>query len=433
MRISGPIKSFFANLSSKSESIRFHGIVVAIGTLVVSFVDFSPLGKLIETRVELPLSFHTRENLNQSPILDPRIKILAMDDNSVLQLGNTEVSLLQWSKLISAITANNPRAIVVDKVFGHIFTETDRIADLKNSIDSAGNVSLGSFLSKTTIQRRTPLDLNNKQYNLEPMLEGIADAPEWLEISRGVVFGPDSRLGTGHRVGQINDFGDGYIAPIIRVGDDTVVPHLAISAFDNVRIKKSTIEVNGHIIPIDSRGLIPANFPSVTHLYSRTKALAPFVLKAEAGIPIASIGPEDIVLIMPLHYSGNFDVRSTPVGQISGGYYHAAVINSALTGKWLAPAGSWRFTGYFLFACLGVFLGVSLRHIFFAVSLSFSILGISALSLLLFSFADQIFPWFLTATSFSIAAISSFAHRARVEELKSVRLKSALKGLVSDT
>ena len=423
-------QKIFSRLASRE--LRTLGVFVGIASGLVAAIDLSPIGRLVETRVELPISFQVREKLGRAPALDPKIKILALDDSSVVQLQNTEISMKQWSALITGISNANPRAVVIDKVFGHMFEESSDVDSFIGSLSTSRRVVVGSFLSRTRVPQRVPLDLSASQFQLRSFLADESIDPNWLRQRPGIFFGPDARLAKHVGIGQINDFDDGYIAPVIRTSDDAIVPHLSLAAFDSLKIHKNGLLVNGVAIPVDSRGLSPINFPALSQLYLRTKTIAPFVKKTSIGATITSITEGDIVLIMPLHYTGNFDVRSTPIGNISGGYYHAALINSALTGNWLSPAGGTRFVSYVGFAILGVLLGLSLRHVFFALTLVLSIGAIGATSVALFSFGDQIFPWFLSGNAFGIAAIATFAHRARSEELKAVRLRGALKGLVSD-
>ncbi len=391
---------------------------------------FSP-GAYLRDAVEQPLRFELRARLGKAPALDSRLKILAFDDASVHALRRTEMLAPDWSRLVRRLARAKPAAILIDKVFGLSFEADAALAELAQANLAAGNVIAGSFASRAATAP-TPLALE-KPYNQIAKLAADPRDAAWLSISGGVPQGPLPVLRRSFDfIGHINDQGGGFVAPFLRVDHERVMPHIAFGAAKSIGLDADGPLIDGRRVPVDERGLLAADFPALATLQSRTQSLAKLVLPdaPEAG-PIG-IDKGDYVVIVPLYYSGNTDFRATPIGAVPGVFYHVAVMNSVLAGRWLVPARELALALLPLLAALGLWLGFALRPLFVPLVAVAAAGGIALASHAAFIFAGALVPWASPTAAFLGAAAFGVARRGREGELKATALRSALKGLISD-
>jgi class 3 adenylate cyclase len=145
---------------------------------------------------------------------------------------------------------------------------------------------------------------------------------------------------------------------------------------------------------------------------------------------LATLAADDVVVLLPLMYVGNSDVKFTPIGDLPGGFLVASSINSVLTGEWLKPvAGGDALV--ILLALLGVVLGVNFGVAAFWVTLVGGVATGVLASLALFAYVGVIVPWLFPLAAFIGAGVTVFAEKTRIGEKKVLALRQALEGAVA--
>ena len=76
-------------------------LLAGLLSLIFLALYFTPVQDYISKQVSRPLEFRFRAWVGQSPVLDPRIKIFAFDDQTVSYLGYHDLTLDGWQKLAS--------------------------------------------------------------------------------------------------------------------------------------------------------------------------------------------------------------------------------------------------------------------------------------------------------------------------------------------
>src|SRR5687767_7251439 len=75
--------------------------------------------RALERTVAEPLHFKARAAVGRAPKLAPEIKIFAVDDRAVTQLGQTELGLEVWAEFITQLAKARPKRIMIDLAFAH--------------------------------------------------------------------------------------------------------------------------------------------------------------------------------------------------------------------------------------------------------------------------------------------------------------------------
>src|SRR5690242_19730233 len=85
--------------------------------LTLSLLRVTAVGAGLKSAVVLPSLFALRAALQQTPAVDPRLKIFAYDDRSIALTGRGELEPRHWVRIVQRLSALRPRAIVIAKVF----------------------------------------------------------------------------------------------------------------------------------------------------------------------------------------------------------------------------------------------------------------------------------------------------------------------------
>lgn len=425
----------------KPNRYRLSRGIKTVGALVFAFwsmaylcVSSTRIGKQLEHQVASRLEFYVRDVLQKSPRIDPRIKIFGYDDQAVAAFGRPEMTLSDWSALITAIAARQPKIIIIDQMFGFwpAGDQKDR-EEFKNVLADYPTVAVGSFVYPFTIPSREPLRLDREEFDLENLVDRDFQTPPWLNANTLNVYGPQREIqDLVAQVGHIVYPGEGYIYPLIRVSLDRVIPHLAFSAADHIKIQPEGIYTHRQLVPTDSLGRVRVNFSPVDSYFGTTRSLKSTLHLAHEKIELTSVNPGDIVLIIPELYTGNHDVLDTPVGRIPGGFVVASVINSVVTGQWLTPISNDWIVGTLLIGLatiLGVLSGPVAFWPFFVGILVF----LTASPLLAFSYFSVTVAWFYPVIAVVFAALSAYAARISWWMLENRRLRNALKGTIPES
>jgi class 3 adenylate cyclase len=407
-------------------------------SVALTAVFESEAGEYLEARVGRPLLFKARETLGQSVPVSDRLKIYALDDAAFGMLDSWVLTMEDWVAIFKTLDKNSPRAIVVDAMFSKDILGSER-ADFDAVKELAGlrtPVVVGSFLAPQAILNRQTLDLGRAEYQLKTMLkegdEAGADAglPPMVDRQGWVAYGPSTALQAGFRgIGHITYPGFGTVAPLMRLGDGVALGHIALYAAKERRIEDGRLLLDGAIVPIGPDGLATVNFPTPKAFYAATRSIRGLVQRARNGAESEVVHEGDVVLLLPLMYTGNSDFKQTPFGSHPAGYVVAAVINSVLSGTWLKPLSHDS-----ALIALAAFAGAGLGVGFGAVAFWAALLGALALALAvaayLFAFAGIVVPWLFPTFALFATGVTVFAEKMRVSERKAQRLRAALEGAV---
>lgn len=397
------------------------------------------LGVYLESRISRPLDFRVRHWLGKDPELSNHLKIFSYDDSTFARLGKPSLTLKEWKDLFQTIAENKPRAIVIDGMFSLADTEGAELGPMLDEIRGLGvPIIIGSFYTRSKINIRKPLKLDRPEYSLARMagVSSMKDIPPGgiPEFSRAVnwhAYGPMEELQSAFtHIGHFVYRGHDKVAPMVMLEEDVALGHLSMYAAKERRIENGKLFLDGQMVPIDNNGDVIVNFLPPRTLYSANKSLRGLLRLVSENRPSESIKDKDVVLILPLMFTGNTDFQESPFGTIPGGFVIGSMLNSVITGHWIKPLGG--VSGLvFLMAALGALLGTRLRPTWFWIASS----GIGVTSLVacfwLFSWHSISVSWLFPLAAFAGTSLTVFAEKTRVGEKKAQALRFALEGAVA--
>lgn len=397
----------------------------------------SSSSEYLETKIATPINFQIRDLVGATPKQDPRLKIFVFDDHAFSEMGDPLRSVELWGDLLDGFAEKKPKMIFVDAMFSSkpaasakdLSYYFSRLEDLKVPVVT------GAFLNPSAIRFRNPLSLDDPWFNASKYLAsrdaGALSGAEWpLPINRSHLFayGPAKELEQWfHRTGHLQLFQENKVEPFIYLGNGKVLPHASMFAADNIVIQNSGITFDGRRVALDRHGSLDINFLPVKEWHMRS--LIGAIKDVKAGYKPDGVNPGDVVLILPLYFTGNTDFRPSPYGLVPGGLVFAATINSVLSGQWLQSVLATEvFVTFGIIALtlalvtlqtLGfwlVFLAMEVA-VFFSAQVAFAKFGL-------------ILPWLLPSIAWLGFALNVFILKMRSDERKVLVLKSALDGAV---
>jgi len=413
------------------QKLKVRMLIASIVATAFSILAHSNTGDKIESYLSLRLNFTVRQKLKKIPKIDPRIKIFAIDDTTTAFLSSHDLEFDVWQKVLSAIGASKPKAIIIDKIFGLVSGDRDELTKQAKLIRKNAPVYAGAFTSPLAIPKRETyryqVARRNQLANYLPKdIDFEVNHLDWFkpEIFRAYAADPSVR-GAFTGIGYINYLLDGYVDPLRRTGRDSVFPYVAFMPGET-KIQENGLISNGNHVEFDSRGRILVNMIPMLDLYQYTYQFEKPIRHALAGKPIKKIKEGDYVIILPLMYTGHSDVFDTPAGSLPGGFILAAMINSTLTGEWLTPVG---YASLFIFAATFICVGLSflsawsMGTLFPIVFLPILIVSFGTLA---FSYYGFLVPWLFPAVSCSLTGFILFYSNSKKNEIRTRQLKQAL-------
>ena len=416
---------------------------------VLLVIGFTPLGHYLEARLAHPIDFRLRELVGQSPTIDPRLKIYVLDDKSVAENDSWVMSIETWRDILKGIAAAKPKAIFIDAVFGFV-PEASResgaaaIRDIE-ALDVP--VITGAFVTPARIDGRQPLKLDGDDFRIETRLapSSIPDArlhlqirehaPQIVDATSRNVYGPMVGLERAfRRPGHINYGNDNRVAPFFEVrtdadGESRLLPHITSWLAGEQTFKDGKYFAGDRVVPVDRDGYVQVNVLPEARWFDASRRLGPVIARVADGEPITSVKADDVVLILPMMFTGHTDFAATPFGDMAGGWVLASMLNSYLTGEFLTPISQgWVLT--LLAALGGMWLAAGLRtRPYFLWSLA------ASAAFLFVAFGLFIGPgvsvsWLYPVCAFWLTGLTVFAEKSRVAERKAMTLRLALDGAV---
>jgi len=396
----------------------------------------STIGEYIDQKIRIPTDFRVRSWLSKDPEISPKLKIFAVDDRTVNWLHSASLSIPQWSSLLAAIDVQKPKLILIDKIFG---------LDEGKSKDAGGRVSdqltkintpvvVGSFIPKKELKYRSPLNLDRPEFAMNNYLTkeivtseitGVTNAPN------NIVYGPYPEMAKYVAlIGHIHYASDHRITPMYRVGKDKVLPHFGLYAANSISLTGRQFKVDDKIVPVDGRNRILVDMPQPRKLYKKTYSLMHNLKRIQEGKPFDRVSSGDIVMILPMLYTGNTDFKDSPFGPIPASFTHVSLVNSVLTGNWLWVSGSNLLMIVFCSLICGSIV-LLFGNTVSVILLSVCVVGYVAVSLMLFSYFSVSTSWWSAVSASCMSFVSLYVTKARANEQKSWMLKSAFNGSVS--
>jgi class 3 adenylate cyclase len=427
------------HLQKSSVSWRWFAVASLVWLALIIGTQESPVGAYFESRFARPIDFRVRHMLGKSVQISDRIKIYAVDDSTVGQVGSTMLTLDKWAELINLIVRNRPSAIFIDQMFT---LAVDQSGKFRAALDQARanevDVGVGAFFTPFPIKYREKLETDRVEYSLAKMLgkevgaefsddvlPPLTDRRSWFGFGPANVLRPSLSY-IGHLI--YND--DGLVSPLVRLSQGSALGHMSIYAAKERKIVDGRFYLNGTLVPLNPEGQVVVNLPHPREIMSKTKSMLGLVNLAEEGRPSSLIQPGDVVILLPLMFTGNVDFHETPFGNLPGGYLQVAMFNSVVTGEWLKPLmGGVALST--VFTMTGGLVGMYLFATPFWLVFIFFCTSAVVLSQYLFSSYNIVIPWIFPLAGFIGNAITIFAEKTRIFERRTEGLRQALEGAVA--
>ncbi len=392
---------------------------LALSTLLwsggLAWASGAGLRDFLDLRVVRPFELYTRALLGREPPVDPRLKLISLDDKTAASLGDNRLPAGDLVVLLRAIATARPAAILIDALFSSdsdlSVADIDALASLR---DVPTRLAAGAAVSNTPIGYRTELPPS-------------ALAGNWTALSGPPVAGPGHVYGPAaayqpifDQIGHVVLTDTLHVAPTLSLRDGNVIPHMALLAATDRRVGPGRIEVDGVVLPVDSRGRVPIDFVTPTRLadYSMGGLLA----KARAGKPIQSIKEGDVVVILLNATTGSTDFYDSPLGRIRGGHILAANVNSTLRGSWLRQIEfDWVFI--LLAAVLGHVVGLWARATWFWPLFGGVIAAGLAAMTFSFTYLGWVIPAAMPVIGGMVPALATYAYRRHQDSQRHMRLQ----------
>lgn len=418
-------------LAGKKEH-RKPALILAAVICFLAVLHLSPAGTGIEKQLEQRFLFWVRSKTGRGPGLSKQVKIFAYDDETAASEGGFDIPLTDWGLVFKALAERKPKSIVVDKIFDKAHPPEDIVAFQTMSRDWHTPINIISFVTPEKVPYRTEVPGDRPEHQLETIAPGGLDQiPDWLRMMRPKYFygAPQSLTaaslgifsGIGHAVYEL----DGYLQSIYKINDRVFVPHVSLVASHALKVQNARIFNGDHEVPTTGDGRILVNVDKQQVYAQRSYGMGALIRRARTGKPITVVDEGDVVILLPLMYTGNTDFRETPHGSMPGGYLVAAMVDSTLTGKWLK---SWNAGIPLILAggLSGAWIAVAFSPLMIGV-ISMAVIGMGiVMCIFLFSSVGILLPFALPTLSFVMAAGVMFGERSRRAQVSQVRIEGEL-------
>ena len=405
----------------KNRSYAYSSAIVLVLSAILQIYSATSLHESVEIAVSRPLAFFLRSKFVQED-LDPRIKIFSMDDRSVSGLGVLDLDLPSWATVINAVSARQPKAVFIDKLFDKIYSP-EEIATF-NTIAKGWQTPVYPivFVYPGKIPFRQSVSTLRLPANFPSLRLDQRPTSKTAELSLyGAV--PDL-LATFESAGHTVYNGDGKGVLFYQAGDGVVVPHLGLLAADTLSVGGDVV-VNGNVAFADKNLEFIVNFLPKDRFLKRSFSFLEVVTAARNQKSITPVRPGDFVFILPAMYTGHTDWRETPFGSMPGGYYGISVFNSVLTGNWIRnvkdPGFAVLIVSFFLIL-IGYRSTTTKLISYTGLLVTVVLLG----SFLLFAYANTLVFWFTLTSSMILNLIVLVVGLNQDASLEKVRLDSEL-------
>ncbi|MEN9836144.1 MAG: hypothetical protein RL011_2337 [Pseudomonadota bacterium] len=378
------------------------------------------LGDYLSHNIGSSVNFYVRRAIKGDVPIDPRLKILAVDDTTVAMRGDARISPSGLAQLLRALDKRKPAKIIIDAMFSQrqevLGGDVSEVAGIQNLTTP---IVVGAMVSPQAIAFRTDISENK----FISAWSRVGALPSNLKrIDNAKIYGPEGAyLQAFSRLGHFQEFAQNYFAPAIVVNNFMPIPHLSLYAADDLKIDRGTLLVNGTKVSIDERGLVPIDYLSASSLGKSIFSLSEFF----SGQPWAldNIRPGDVVLIFTQYATGVTQFSNSPFGLVPGSWLFASNVNSVLRGVWLRSAGytTWWLVGLTLIGVV-IGMGLPLNRFFKRFALIFTVLMTSFIGAFV-AFGIEI-PWALPMLGFIGSVILGYSEQRNLETRRRIYLES---------
>lgn len=405
------------------------GMSLAISALLQQTGTFESL----ENRIGRPVLFRIREHLDLAPKLNSRLVIYAYNDEAINEWGRPEtLTGGQWREILKAIADHDPAAILVDMIFARRRNDPSDVMAMNKAFKQKMPVFTAAAVLPNTLKRFTPFAMDGTKF--QASASDLDFLKKYRQANSGqTILGPaDNLRQLHHDVGHINFRAPGFFMPIVPFPPDKRLKHLALAYLpeSSVKISDTGLAVDGSPLHINSNGEALINWGSRKDYAQNTFKIIDLVEMRRRGKLSTLIKPDSIVLFLPLMFTGNADFKETFVGELVGGYVQAAIINSTLTGDWL---------GHVQLSYLGIMIALVIAISGMILRRNFQMVAFAAASNLVaftgivaaFLSTGWLIDWLTPAITFNLALLPVIISCVVSDEVKSMRMQSALAGVLS--
>lgn len=322
----------------------FLGLVACL--FVIFFISQIRLFHIFELKT---LDFRFFFRGNQSLPKEPEVVIVAIDEESVRQLGRWPWPRDRHAQLIDVISKGDPRLIFFDVFFveeDREHPENDRA--LAEAVQRAGNVYFDYFFIRGKPQEEleiaNPESLDLLYERAFPLKQAGKESTAWVDDVTVPIF-PIVRNARGVAHATLKEDDDDIYRkfPLVIKFKDRLFPGIPLLlAKDYLRIKNEDIRIDlgkeltlgDRNVPIDEEAQMMVNF----HGSSGTFRYIPYAQVLEEKIP-----PEffkDKIVLVGATAPGIFDIRITPLGHMPGLEIIANSFTTILEGNFIHKLSS---------------------------------------------------------------------------------------------
>ena len=311
-------------------------VVVFVASLILIETGTS---SFLEKSFTRKLEFAARAKLGKAPHFHPSIKLYSFDDTTLAALKRHDLSLVEWQSVLSAVSAREPSAILIDRSWatpiGTSFTTPLSKDAGRRFVENIKKLQTPIILGSTgmigKIRFRKLMDLSSPEYTLKDRLGGEAlKTVDWLSIRKLYHYGPHPYIVKAFKVGHISNGWFGYAPPFVRPSREKAIPHSALRMVGKPYFSNGELYIDNQNIPVNGRGEIIPNFVQPQEFNKRNRRLLKMMLDISKGKSLEHIEKGDYVFILPAMYTGNLDYKETPVGKVAGSLVLVSLVNSFL-------------------------------------------------------------------------------------------------------
>ena len=388
------------------------------------------------------LNFKVRTLFDKEPPIHPKLKVFAIDDTMVSELGSNQLLLEEWAKVLKNIADYKPAAIVISQMFIQVMSDNPESRQVAIEALEAIDVPIitGSYFSRS-VKFRAPLPMAEDVYNLQQYLLN-EDGALWYEnpIKEDIPKQPDSKMLYGSQADLQNIFkhyghmmfiSDSSTTALMRHGTDKVLPHFTLLIGKQLQFKGAQFYIDDQFVPLNKKMGINLNLIRFRSMLKKTNRLLLFYNEASPARRSAAVTEGDIVYIMPQFYTGGTEFKNTPVGPIPLDAINMSILNSILTKEWLRPItflqNHWWYN---VAAAVGFILPMAISVTgAMIVSLLISLMIVGS-GIAAFVYGSIELPWINTFLFFVASSMLNALSRAIKVETNSKRMARALSGLL---
>ncbi len=354
----------------------------------------------LQSYIADPILYRIRHTLGKTPPVSPKLKILALDDQSVSYLKRNELRLEDLAILLQNIARQKPRVILLDRLFSISPSEDEWPALEKMRQIKEVPIYSGAWINAATIKSRTPLVLPLAEYGPDRWLE---QGTAWESVRQrfrnqsGKVYGYEQAYaGAFTGVGHLRIEKGGGVQPFMLYDEQLLLPHMTLYAAHTIKFADGLL-INGQKVPLRDDGTVYINHRPGYLFYEaeNMRSLRYALERARKGQAEQWIQADDVVVILFDFFTGSANLlEGAPFGDLPTGLLFSGMVDSVIENRWLTPGGSLPWL-IFLGAILGTALARYTGAIQFWLVFSLSYVVIFIAINYLFSYQAILVPWFL--------------------------------------